>query len=165
MFEQVDRTSNEQLLGRVLVVDDELEIRSMLARHLLSTGYKTIVAEDGQQALELLTHHPVDVVIADITMPRMSGLVLLQRIREHFPGCRVLVMTGRLSEDTLIEAMRHGADGCLLKPLVDMNLLDQAVERAIRARAAWQNCLTEVRGRAQRLQVEPFRERPKLRSA
>lgn len=163
MMDTADKWTNEHVFGRLLVVDDEFEIRSMLGRYLQGTGYRVLVAEDGIQALELLKRHPIDVMLADMTMPRMSGNVLLQEVKENYPSCRVLVMTGRLCEDNLVKAMRHGADGCLLKPLVDLSLLDQALDRALRIRAAWQTALSQVRGRARQLQIEPLAPRDKHR--
>lgn len=133
--------------GRVLVVDDELEIRTMLSRYLRSGGFETSTAENGQQALSLLHSLPVDVVVSDLTMPRMNGLNLLQAVREKYPSSRVILMTGRLNEEDIQNGMRLGADSCLLKPLVDLSQLDRALDRSLSLRAAWQATVAELRQR------------------
>lgn len=146
------------LRGQVMIVDDELEIRNMLSRYLRACGYQPVLAGDGLQALEQLSRTPVEVVLTDLTMPRMDGLTLLEEIRKHYPSTRVLIMTGRLNEEAVGRAERSGADGCLLKPLVDLTLLEHAVERSMSLRAAWQMVQAEIRNRL--LQLGPRRTLP-----
>ena len=121
--------------GRVLVVDDEVEIRTLLSRRLRRAGYAVEEAGDGAEALELVDKEVPDVVVTDIAMPRLDGLGLLKRLRSKDPELPVIVLTGHGSFDNAIQAMREGTlFDYLLKPLEDLVLLDLSVRRALEVR-------------------------------
>ena len=130
---------------RVLVVDDEQEIRELLDRHLRYLGYTVHCAENGQDALEKLSAVRTDIVISDIGMPVMNGIELLGRIRSEFPMTRVVMITGFVSQENVLACMRGGAEICIFKPLEDLEVLEQAVTRATEALARWWAALGELR--------------------
>jgi len=121
--------------SRVLVVDDDPEIRLLLSRYLRRQGYAVEEAEDGARALEVLGKALPDVVVTDMVMPRLDGLGLLTALRDRDPDLPIIVLTGRGSWDNTIEALRSGMlFDYLLKPLADLVLLDAAILRALEVR-------------------------------
>lgn len=117
--------------ARILLVDDEPEIRRLLSRHLQRLGYTVREAADGEEAAAMATVEIPDVVITDMAMPRMGGLELLERLRNMDPSLPVIVLTGHGSLENVIVAMRRGAAfDYLLKPLQDLTVLEVAVARA-----------------------------------
>lgn len=101
---------------KVLVVDDDKKIRILLLDTLSALGYKTIGAEDGEEALALLEKQKPDVVISDIRMPKLNGLSLLRNIKNKSPKIPVLMITGYNFTYTKDQALDSGADGFLAKP-------------------------------------------------
>ncbi len=120
---------------RVLVVDDNEDIREILGSFLASLGYRTDVAIDGQQALDLFKAHPYDALICDLQMPRLEGLSLLERVKALDPDAVVIILTGNGTLETAIQAMRLGAYDYLLKPVEDMEAFGRLMERAYHHRA------------------------------
>lgn len=118
---------------RVLVVDDERSIRSVVQRFLHRAGYQTDVAEDAQSALDALDAGDFGVVVSDIVLPGMSGVALLKAIRERAPDLQVVMMTGAPTIDTAAAAIRAGACDYLTKPIGRESLV-YSVGRAARIR-------------------------------
>ena len=100
----------------VLIVDDQEMVRGLCHQVMESLGYRPYVAESGAQALELLERHPVDIVIADLKMPAMSGIELLERIKARHPRVEVVIMTGYASVPSAVQAMKLGAADYIVKP-------------------------------------------------
>ena len=132
--------------GHLLIVDDEIEIREMLARHYRLKQHEVTLAADAQEALETLAQRRFDVVISDIKMPGMSGVDLLKAIRAEYPMTRVIMITGYVTLDHALACLRRGADTCVFKPLTNLGELDAAVDSAIRWLRQWQAQLVELRG-------------------
>lgn len=121
---------------RILIVDDEAEVRRFLARRLQRAGYAVEQAGDGFEAITLIRRTAPDVVIADIVMPGLGGLPLLRALRRADADLPVIVLTERAALDGVVQAMQEGLlSNCLLKPLPDLALLEAAVLRAIEVRA------------------------------
>jgi|HubBroStandDraft_5_1064220.scaffolds.fasta_scaffold48316_2 EAL domain-containing protein (putative c-di-GMP-specific phosphodiesterase class I) len=118
---------------KILVVDDDAPLRRASARILGAEGFQVVQAEDGEEALRLLTGGEFDVVVSDVMMPRTTGLQLLRAIRERDLELPVILMTGAPSTESALEAKRHGALHYLTKP-VDGARLVSAVTRAERLR-------------------------------
>ncbi|PWB78084.1 MAG: hypothetical protein C3F08_09355 [Candidatus Methylomirabilota bacterium] len=121
--------------ARILVVDDEPEIRRLISRYLGRLGYAVREVGDGEEATALARQEIPDVVITDMAMPRRGGLQLLDTLRRLDPGLPVIVLTGHGSLENVIAAMRHGSVfDYLLKPLPNLGVLEVAVARAVEVR-------------------------------
>ena len=103
-------------LQRVLVVDDEENIRHMLGAVLGQEGYDVVVASSAAQALEAMAQQTFDVLLSDIRMPRQGGMELLEDVQQRYPGTVVIMMSAYGSVDTALEAMKHGAYDYIAKP-------------------------------------------------
>ncbi len=110
--------------ARILVVDDNGPNREILSRRLSRKGFRVDVAADGSGALELLQTRPFDLVLLDIMMPDVSGIEVLQRIRERWglPELPVIMATARTDMESVVEALELGANDYVVKPL-DMPVL------------------------------------------
>jgi NarL family two-component system response regulator LiaR len=102
---------------RVLICDDQDIVRQGLEVILSTVSSIEVVgaAEDGAQALELVSQTRPDVVLMDLKMPGMNGIVATQRIRDQFPEVKVLVLTTYDADEWVFDAIRSGASGYLLK--------------------------------------------------
>jgi DNA-binding NtrC family response regulator len=132
--------------AKILIVDDEAELRDSLARHFRLDGYAVDTAADGADALTKLSSAPYSVVISDIMMPIMDGIDLLRRVKSEYPMVRVIMITGYVTLGNALSCMRHGADTCVFKPLVDLAELDGAVLGALAHLANWQSKFLELKG-------------------
>jgi EAL domain-containing protein (putative c-di-GMP-specific phosphodiesterase class I) len=117
--------------GRILVVDDEEAMARMIARRLTAAGYDVATAGDGEAATRLLSTETFDAILSDITMPRMTGLELLQAVRRSDADVPVVLMTGAPCLETAIQAIAHGVLLYLPKP-VELSDLERVVARAVR---------------------------------
>lgn len=120
---------------RVLVVDDEENIRRLLRRRLEKRGYDCEVAASAQEASARLAERPFDAVISDVRMPGGSGLDLAETMRDRWPDIPVLLLTGVEDVRTAVQALKSGVSDYLLKPL-DLDQLLSSVNRALKARNA-----------------------------
>jgi putative two-component system response regulator len=119
---------------RVLIVDDESNIRAVLLRALAGANYALREAPSGAAALERLAEEPADVVISDLQMPGMSGLELLRAVKARDDTVGFIMLTGAGTMKDAIEALRLQADEYLLKPF-NIEEVALAVQRALRHRA------------------------------
>src|SRR5881394_1650810 len=110
------RSMTGWLMRRVLVVDDEENLRHMLQILLKREGYEAVGAASVEAALGELTKHPFDVVLADLRMPERGGLELVDEVRRRKLDTTVVVMTAYGSKDVALEAMKRGAYDYLSKP-------------------------------------------------
>jgi len=117
----------------VLVVDDERNIREGLAEALALEGHGVSTAADGEEALAVLAREEVDLVVTDLRMPKLAGDVLLKRVVADWPTVPVIILTGRGTIETAVQAMRDGAYDFLTKP-VDLERLGLLVRRALSTR-------------------------------
>jgi len=118
---------------RILVVDDEEDLRLSLKFKLKSAGFDVDVAADGEEALEKLKAKPTDVVLLDINMPRMSGIEALTIIRQKYPQTEIIMLTGMQDVKTAVECMDKGAFYYVTKPYYASDLLG-LIERALERR-------------------------------
>jgi len=117
----------------VLIVDDEKNIRSGLGKAIEMDGHNVLLAEDGQRALEIVESDEIDLIIADLKMPRMSGEELLRRVVQAYPTLPVIILTGHGTIESAVQAMRDGAYDFLTKP-VNLDRLGLLVKRALSTR-------------------------------
>ncbi len=129
---------------RLLVVDDETDIREMLSRHYRFKGFEVDLAENGREALEILSGKRIEIVISDIKMPVMDGVDLLREIRIHYPMVRIIMITGYVTLDNALACMGRGAETLVFKPLLELKELDDAVFRALEGLKAWQKKLQDL---------------------
>ncbi|MFN7640598.1 MAG: sigma-54-dependent transcriptional regulator, partial [bacterium] len=115
---------------RILVVDDEENLRRVTQLKLQQAGYEAMTASDGRQALEVLARNPHDLIITDLKMPGMSGMDLLRRVREDYPEIIVVVVTAFGTIESAVEAMKLGAHDYIIKP-VNADALRLVVSRAL----------------------------------
>ncbi len=101
---------------RVLIVDDEEPVRRLLSKELKRKGYETDTAEDGSTALHKIRKTNYDIVLLDIVMPELDGLVLMKKVKADPASPAIIVLTGRATVDTAVEAMKNGAYDYLTKP-------------------------------------------------
>ena len=102
--------------ARVLVVDDEANVRSALVRSLTLLGYRASEASSGDQALEILQGSPYEAMVLDLRMPGMDGIEVMQRARQLWPDLAVIILTGHATLETAISAVKSHAADYLLKP-------------------------------------------------
>ena len=110
------------LVATILVTDDEVAMLKTLSLGLEDMGYRVITAASGQEALALIRRQPFNIVIADIKLPDISGLEVLETTRELNPETAVIMITGHASIETAVNAINEGAYAYILKP-VAMNEL------------------------------------------
>ncbi|MCP4595898.1 sigma-54 dependent transcriptional regulator [Neptuniibacter sp.] len=114
--------------NKILIVEDDNELREALCDTLELAGFNFLEAEDAEKALELLTEHQVDMVVTDVNMPGMDGHQLLEKIRSQYPGLPVMLITAFGQVSKAVEAIKAGAVDYLMKPF-DSAALISAVRR------------------------------------
>jgi len=120
-------------LGRLIVVDDETELMTILSETLKKQGYETEGFTSGPEALQRMKEDEFDLILTDLMMPEMNGIELLEAALAIDPGIIGIVMTGQGTVKTAVEAMKIGAFDYILKPF-KMNILLPAVSRAMGVR-------------------------------
>ncbi|HUU46636.1 MAG TPA: response regulator [Acidobacteriota bacterium] len=117
---------------KVLVVDDEELILTLLDQVLADDGYRVRTAESALRALELMREEPADLVVTDIRMPGMDGLALSLQLRQDYPDTRIILITGYLSDHSRGSANEIGVEEILKKPFKSADFL-RAVGRVAAA--------------------------------
>ena len=103
-------------MATILIIEDEAKMRRLLELNLGEDGFKTVSAADAETGLKLLASESVDLVITDLKLPGMSGLELLQSVKQQNAALPVVVMTAFGSVETAVDAMKAGASDYVLKP-------------------------------------------------
>jgi len=120
--------------ARILIADDEQSIRSGLKSILESEGYEVFTVPGGATAVEVAEREGVHLALVDLTMPDLSGIEVLKRMKKRLPETRVIIITAYASAETAVQAMKLGALDYLIKPFVTDELKLQ-VQRALREMA------------------------------
>jgi len=115
---------------RILIVDDEKNIRLMLSQALASDATLVETAVNGEEALQKLERSAYDLMLLDLRMPGMSGLEVLRQAHAQYPAMPVIVLTAHGTVESAVEAMRGGAVNFLQKPFSPREIRD-AVEKAL----------------------------------
>ena len=111
-------------MPRILVIDDDPDMRAMLDQTLKSAGFEPLLAADGIEAMKQLRSSPADVVITDLFMPNQEGLETIREIRQFFSKIPIIAMSGKaLANSMLPIAQKLGAVGILDKPFSPVELL------------------------------------------
>ncbi|MBI5444019.1 MAG: response regulator [Deltaproteobacteria bacterium] len=147
--DDVNLSGGEDRPVEVLLVDDEENIRELLREFLVDEGFRVRTSSTGEDGLWAMQERPAEILLTDLRMPGISGLELLRRVRESWPGTEVVLITGFASVEDAVEALRQGASDFLLKP-VRLQDLEAVTKRcAERVRAARDN--RELRAVVQKL--------------
>ncbi|HAQ61021.1 TPA: hypothetical protein DCR49_03340 [Candidatus Delongbacteria bacterium] len=117
-------------MSRILVVDDEPELREFVAMSLELNEYETVEAENGKKALEILKSEDFDCIVSDVEMPEMTGPEFLKKFREINKVIPVIMLTGVKALNTVVEVMKLGAQDYLVKP-INIDELLIAVRKSI----------------------------------
>jgi DNA-binding NtrC family response regulator len=127
---------SEQQQARILIAEDEANLRLVLQKELERLGYRVQAAPDGEAALRRLEESNVDVLLCDINMPRIDGMELLRRVHERPNPPEVIMLTGQATVETAVEAMKLGAYDYLTKPYriteLDVRVKQAADKRRLR---------------------------------
>ncbi len=128
-----DAASTAASAARILVVDDEVGMRTLLQTLLESEGYVVEAAASGEDAAEMLQAREYEVLVTDLKMPGIDGLELVERARRAQPNVAVVMVTGYATVENTVAALRQGVDDYLTKPF-DIEELRQTVARTLRNR-------------------------------
>ncbi len=115
----------------LLIIDDDDVVRASLAAYLEDSGFQVLQASNGLQGLEVFEAQSPDLVICDLRMPQVDGLELIRRINALQVETPVIVVSGAGVMSDAVEALRLGAADYLIKPLVDLAVLEHSVRRAL----------------------------------
>ena len=125
--------------GRVLVVDDESQVRKPIAVTLQHAGYEVLEAADGEQAIQVLNSGDnrlmVDVILCDIRMPKLDGISAIEYFQSQYPSVPVIVLTGYPDVDLALSYLRRGLE-YLVKPASRERLL-ASIRRAVDERVIY----------------------------
>ena len=135
-------------MAKVLVVDDEANLRKVLATMLRRTGYDVTVAADGEQGLAEFLKSGADIVVTDLVMPKMGGMELLRSVNSSNPDVPVIIITAHGTVDSAVEAIKLGAFDYITKPF-DQTEIQSVIAKAARTHdIAQRNVRVDGRARA-----------------
>lgn len=128
------KKSDDQIVGQVLIADDDRDFRTLLTRRAEKMGLTIVEAEDGSSALEALASHDFDVLVLDQYMPGHTGIEVIIAAREKDPDVQALLLTGSATVESAVEALRAGVYDYLTKPLESMTSFELVLTRALERR-------------------------------
>jgi len=108
--------------GRILIVDDELNVRFFVEKALKRDGHQVVSVASGEEALKHVTAEQFDLALIDLRLKDMSGLEVLAALRRHWPRTPAIILTAHASLETAVEALRQGAHDYLFKPCTTVDL-------------------------------------------
>lgn len=119
----------EKIQAKILLVDDEEDFVTSLARRLETRGMQVRTATRGQEAIDVVHNNRFDVVVLDLNMPGMDGLQTLEKLKEESPETEIIMLSGKGNIKTSTQAIKLGAEEFLEKPL-EMSKLLQVITEA-----------------------------------
>ena len=135
------RAHGQALLGGVLVIDDEPDIRTVIRFTLEKAGYYVVEATDGEHAIQVLNEgeHPmvIDVIITDIRMPRINGLEAITYFQREYPSVPLIVLTGFPDLAMAVKLMNRGVTDYLVKPVEQEKLRSAVADTLAQRRIQW----------------------------
>jgi signal transduction histidine kinase len=137
----------------ILLIEDELPLRNNLQILLQSAGYQVVTAANGAQGIQRIQEQVCDLVITDLVMPGTDGFQVMDYLKVHHPDTVVVAITGYISAESAIKALRKGAYDYLAKPL-DVDLVQSVVARAlekVRLQKDLQRSVAEIQAREEQL--------------
>ncbi|WP_307339625.1 response regulator transcription factor [Metabacillus malikii] len=109
---------------KILLIDDEEEIRELLNIYLSNYGYETFEARNGLEALSILDSHAIDLLLVDIMMPKMDGMELVKQVRKQ-SGILIIFMSAKSSDMDKISGLQMGADDYIAKPFNPLEVVSR----------------------------------------
>jgi DNA-binding NtrC family response regulator len=131
---QPTEAADSKAKPRILLVDDDVALRTALTSILQRAGYEVHASPDGEEALRHLARNDTDLVITDLVMPHVEGIELIMRLRKTHPRLRVIAISGggRLRPETFLDAAQSlGAFRVMTKPFPPAKLLDLVREALV----------------------------------
>jgi sigma-B regulation protein RsbU (phosphoserine phosphatase) len=122
----------DEITGRILVIDDEAIVRDSIVAYLEDSGFDVIQAENGLEGIACFNSQRPDVVLCDLRMPSMDGLAVLKQISATNPSTPFIVVSGAGVMADVVEALRLGASDYLIKPIIDLEVLEHSVVRNLK---------------------------------
>lgn len=135
----------KQMEIKILIVDDEKDILDALKTHLELSGYQVDTSDSATQALERFKKEPYHIVILDINMPQMDGITLLEKIKSDRPNTIVIMVTGYSSVTKVLNSWYSGASDYIMKPIQDLDQIDQTVDRAFQVIRRWSEMIEKAK--------------------
>jgi len=133
--------SGQSMLGGVLVIDDEPDVRRVIRLTLEKAGYYIVEAEDGEQAIQVINEgeHPMvlDVILTDIRMPRINGLEAMTYFQREYPNVPLIVLTGYPDLAMAIRLLNCGITDYLVKPVEHEKLLSAVADALAQRKFHW----------------------------
>ena len=127
---------------KILVVDDEVQIVRVVRSYLEQANYEVITASNGQDALFLARDEKPNLVVLDISMPKMDGLEFTRKVRSELPGIAIIMLTARVEEMDRILGLELGADDYVTKPFSPRELVSRV--RAVLRRGHGESFAEEI---------------------
>ena len=115
----------------ILVIDDDRIVRESIIAYLEDSGFNILQAENGQQGLEIFQECEPDLILCDLRMPKMDGLAVLRHVRTLSVNVPFIVVSGAGVMADVVDALRLGASDYLIKPIVDLEVLEYSINRAL----------------------------------
>ncbi len=119
--------------NRILVIEDQADIRGLLVNYLKTRGYDVNTAENGLDGLFILEQWPADLVTVDLNMPVMNGHDFIEKATQRWPDMPIIVVSGIDAVDQAVEALRIGARDYITKPIENFSLVNNTIEKAFEA--------------------------------
>ncbi len=118
-------------LVKVLIIDDDANVRHSIASYLTDSGYLTIEAADGEEGLAKMASEKPELVLCDLRMPKIDGINVLKVIADSYADVPIIVISGAGVMSDAVEALRLGASDYLIKPILDLEVLEHSIERSL----------------------------------
>jgi serine phosphatase RsbU (regulator of sigma subunit) len=115
--------------ARLLIIDDEAMVRDSMEAYLEDSGYSVVAVDSGRAGLEILKTQEIDLILCDLRMPNLDGLQVLQQVKQRSENIPFIVVSGAGVMDDVVQALRLGASDYLVKPIIDMVMLEHSVQR------------------------------------
>lgn len=128
----------------VLHIDDDRSMLHLVRKRLELEGYQVVSLEHPDRLIDVLLQHDCRVVLLDVQMPTQNGLDLLSQIKHYDGGIQVVMLTGLVSMNTVLESMRRGAEACLFKPVRDFDDILHALSTTFEKLDRWWQTLEEL---------------------
>ncbi len=117
--------------SKILIIDDEKNVRQSFSDHLEDLGYQVFIAKNGRVGLEVMAEEQPDLILTDLRMPEMGGLEVIKHALKKDPNMPIVVISGAGRITDAIEALRLGAWDYVLKPITEMSVLTYLVEKIL----------------------------------